>query len=309
MSTALSRTVILPLSLALAAGAAHAGTFQQQVAADPRGEVDVSNVSGSIVIEGWDQPAVSVKADLPGSTERVIVTGGHGRTRVCIAYDSGGGCDSSPHGWHYSSGDSGSVRLEVHVPRDSELDVSGVSAEITSRGVAGTQQLHTVSGDIDAELGSGDDDVKSVSGEIHLHGSGHDGLLHVSTVSGDLSVTNVAGDLEARTVNGKLTAQLSPARIVRLNTTSGEIELGARLASGGQVETETVSGEQNISVSAPAGYTYEAKSFSGDIKDCFGQQANPAEYGPGSRLEGTRGAGSGRVQIQSLSGDVSLCDH
>jgi DUF4097 and DUF4098 domain-containing protein YvlB len=303
MSTSLSRPAILTLSLALAAGAAHAGTFQQQVSANPRGEVDVSNVSGSIVIEGWDKPTVSVSADLPGNTERVIVTDGPGRVRVCVTYNARG-CDSMS-----SSDASGSVDLKVHVPRDSVLDVSGVSADITSSGVAGTQQLHTVSGEINAELGSGDDDVKSVSGEIQLRGSGRDGTLHVSTVSGDLSVTNAAGELEARTVNGKLTAQLSPARVVRLNTTSGEIELGAQLASGGTVETETVSGDQKIAVTATGGYAYEVKSFSGDITDCFGQPVDKSEYGPGSHLDGTRGAGSGRVQIQSLSGGVSLCDH
>lgn len=303
MSTSLSRIATFALSLAFAAGAAHAGTFQQQVAADPRGEVDISNVSGDIVIEGWDQPAVSVSADLASNTERVIVTGGRGRIRVCVTYNSRG-CDSMG-----SSNDSGSVRLEVHVPRGSQLDVSGVSADINSRGVAGTQQLHTVSGQIDAELGSGDDEVKSVNGEIRLHGSGRDGTLRASTVSGDLSVTNVAGELEARTVMGKLTAQLSRARVVRLNTTSGSIELDARLVSGGTVETETVSGDQKIAVAAPAGYSYEAKSLSGDIHDCFGQQVDRSEYGPGSHLDGTRGAGNGRVQIQSLSGGVSLCDH
>lgn len=310
MSTSLSRIATLTLSLALAAGAAHAGTFRQQVAAEPRGEVDISNVSGNIVIEGWDQSTVSVSADLPNDTARVQVITGPGRTRVCVTYSSHG-CDYNSRGGDAPgfSGASGAVRLEVHVPRGSEVDASGVNADINSRGVAGTQQLHTVSGQIDAELGSGNDDVKSVSGDIHLRGSAQDGTLHVSTVSGDLSVTNAAGQLEARTVNGSLSAQLSPARVVRLNTTSGEIRLDARLASGGTVETETVSGDLKLTVAAPGGYSYEAKSFSGDIVNCFGQQVDKSEYGPGSRLDGTRGAGNGRVQMKSLSGDVSLCDH
>lgn len=298
------RMAILAASLALAAGAAHANTFQQQVAADPRGEVDVSNISGRIEVTGWDKPQVAVMADLSGDSQRVRVITGGGHTRVCVTYGNSNGCDSN--GW---SGEAGSVRLEIKVPRGSELDVSGVSADITSRGVSGTQRLHTVSGDIDAELGSGNDEVNSVSGTVNLHGSGQDGTLRAASVSGDLRVTNVAGELEARTVNGTLTAELSPARLVRLNTTSGDIDLSATLASGGTIETETVSGGQKINASAPGGYSYDAKTFSGDITNCFGQRSDKSEYGPGNRLQGTRGAGGGQVRLQSMSGDMYLCDH
>ncbi|HWF98145.1 MAG TPA: DUF4097 family beta strand repeat-containing protein [Steroidobacteraceae bacterium] len=299
-----SRAASLTLALAFAAGAAQAASFQQQVAADPRGEVDVSNIAGSIVITGWDKPSVSVTADVPSGSQRVKVSGGHGRTLVCVTYHSGG-CNASGS----SSDEDQSVRLEIYVPSGSEIEASGVSADITSRNVTGHQHLHTVSGDIEADLGSGNDEVKSVSGDIHLRGSGQDGTLQVSTVSGDLTVTNVAGELEARTVNGELRAGLSSARIARLNTTSGGIELNARLATGGNIEIETVSGREKADVAAPAGYAYEASSFSGDIDDCFGQKSDHNQYGPGSRLDGTRGAGSGHVRIRSLSGDISLCDH
>ncbi len=302
MNTFFPRTAILALSLVFAAGAAHAGSFRQQVAADPHGEVDVSNIAGDIVITGWDDPSVAVTADLPGDAQRVKVTSAHGRTMVCVIYGSGS-CDAPGPSFEEHS-----VRLELHVPSGSDIEASAVSADITSRGVTGHQHLHTVSGDIEADLGSGDDEVKSVSGDIRLRGSGQDGTLQVSTVSGDLTVANVAGELEARTVNGDLSAELSPARIARLNTTSGTIELNAHLATGGTVEIETVSGREKVDVAAAAGYAYEASTFSGDVDDCFGQPPNRSRYGPGTRLDGTRGAGNGHVRIRSLSGDISLCD-
>jgi len=297
---------VLAASLALAAQAAHASTFQQQVAADPSGEVDVSNISGDIVINGWDKPTVSVTADLPGSTQRVKISTDHGRTSVCVTYNSRG-CNSPGSSYDGSFGDDSSVRLEIYVPRRSEVDVSGVSADIRSRGVAGAQQLRSVSGDIDAELGSGDDEAQSVSGDVRLQGSGRDGRLRVTSVSGNVTVKNVAGELEARTVNGRLEAGLSTARMARLNTTSGDIDLKAALDQGGTVESETVSGTQKIQVGG--GYAYEVKTFSGDIDDCFGQKSERnSEYGPGRHLDGTRGAGGGHIRLQSLSGDISLCD-
>ncbi|HUA27132.1 MAG TPA: DUF4097 family beta strand repeat-containing protein [Steroidobacteraceae bacterium] len=295
---------VMVAALALATGAAGAENFHEQVAADPRGEVDVSNISGSIIITAWDRPEVSVSADLSSDSQRVRIITGRGHTRVCVAYGDSNGCNSNGY-----SGGGGSVRLEIRVPRQSELDVSAVSADINSSGVAGTQRLQTVSGDINAELGSGNDEVNSVSGTVTLRGSAEDGTLHVGSVSGDLRITNVAGELDARTVNGTLTAELSTARQVQLHTTSGDIELSATLASGGTIETETVSGDERLNVSGPGGYTYEAKTFSGDITNCFGQRSERSEYGPGDHLEGTRGGGAGHIRMQSMSGDVHVCDH
>lgn len=307
MSTSTSLMAVLAASLALGAQAALAGDYQQQVAADPTGQVDVSNISGDIRVTGWDKPTVSVSADLPSSSQRVKIRTDHGRTSVCVTYNSRG-CNSPGSSDGGFFGDDSSVRLEIYVPRGSEVDVSGVSADIKSRGVAGTQQLRTVSGDVDAELGSGDDEVQSVSGEVHLRGSGHDGRLRVTSVSGDVTVTNVAGELEARTVNGTLQAGLATARMARLNTTSGDIVLTARLDQGGTVESETVSGSQRIRVDGS--YAYEAKTFSGDITDCFGQKPeHTSEYGPGRHLDGTQGSGGGHIRLQSLSGDISLCNH
>lgn len=292
-----------PLTLAAVAasfalGTAQARTVEQQVAAGPRGEVDVSDVSGQIEITGWDKPLVAVSADIDNDSQNLEVHSSSGRTSIRITRGT--------RRW-FGGGD---VRLVVHVPRESEVDVSGVSAGIVSRAVVGTQRLQTVSGDIDAELGSGNDEAKTVSGTIHLKGTGGPGSLRATSVSGEVSITNTAGDLEASTISGRLNAQLASARSVRLHTTSGEVELTARLDRGATVETETISGEQRIAASAAAGYQFEVRSFSGDIDDCFGQRSErTSEYGPGTRLNGTRGGGDGRVRIKSLSGSISLCDH
>jgi hypothetical protein len=287
------------LAASFAVGTARARTIQQQVAADPRGEVDVSNVAGKIEITGWDKPQVAVTGDLAEDSQQLEVKSDAGRTSIRVT-----------HGAPRWFGDGG-ARLEVHVPRESELNASAVSADIASHGIAGAQRLQSVSGAIDAELGSGNNEVKSVSGEIRLRGSGRGAAsLHVTSVSGGVIVKNLTGDLEATTISGELEAQIVSARFVRLHTTSGEIKLTAGLDHGSTIEAGTVSGDERIAANAAGGYQYEVRTFSGDIDDCFGQRAErTSEYGPGRRLAGTRGGGDGRVRINSLSGDISLCDH
>ena len=59
-----------------------------------------------------------------------------------------------------------------------------------------------------------------------------------------------------------------------------------------------------------SGFEYEASTFSGDIENCFGQNAeNTSRHGPGQPADGTVGEGKARVRVKSMSGDVTLCDH
>jgi hypothetical protein len=287
---------------AAAASGAHAASFEQTVAADPRGEVDVSNVAGSIDITGWDRPQVGVKADVSDS-EKVQVTNERGHVSVRVVGQEGGGFWGN---W----GAHGSARLTVWVPRASELDVTAVSADVSSRGMSGAQRLHSVSGSITADVSGADNEVKTVSGDIKLHGNAQPGHFRVSSVSGDVTLGSSAGDLDASTISGALTAELTPANSAHLHTTSGDITLTGSLATGATVEAQTVSGDVKLHGAAPDGYAYEVRSFSGDIEDCFGKPAERnSEYGPGKHLIGTLGQGGAKIRVNTLSGDISLCDH
>jgi Putative adhesin len=289
------------LLAAAAVTAARAEPFEETVAADPRGEVDVSNVSGSIDIEGWDKPQVSVKADVTGS-QKVLVSNERGHISVRVTGHEGGGVTFFGVG-------SGSARLQVWVPRTSELNVTAVSADVTSKGMVGAQRLHSVSGEITADVSGADTELKTVSGDLKLLGNAHPGHFRIDSVSGDVHLSNAAGDLDATTISGDLSAELSPANNVHLHTTSGEITLTGRVGSGANIEAQTVSGDVKLHGAAPDGYEYEARSFSGDIDDCFGKPAERnGQYGPGKHLTGTLGQGGAKLRVNTLSGDISLCN-
>jgi DUF4097 and DUF4098 domain-containing protein YvlB len=291
----LSATLLL-LVAGTVASAADDRTFDRVVPAQPRGVVELSNVSGKVEVSGWDRSEVSVHAELGSSVERVEVSSEGGRTSIKVLL---------PHTASHGS----DAELQVKVPKDSELDVSAVSADVSTRNVLGIQRLSTVSGEVTAELAAADVELKTVSGDVHLKGRGQSARLHVSTVSGDVHLEHGAGDLEASTVNGALIVSLDSARSVRARTTSGDVRFVGKLTHGAEFEATSVSGDLNVHASAEGGYAYEVSSFSGDISDCF--NANPeraSKYGPGTRLEGTRGEGSGHLRLKTMSGDVQLCD-
>jgi Putative adhesin len=295
MAFSLSASLLLLGASALSYAASDT-SFDRQVAAQPRGVVDVSNVAGSIQVSGWDRPVVSVHAELGSGVERVDVTSEGGRTIIKVVLPS----HSDRHG---------EADLNVKIPKDSELDVSAVSADISVSGVLGVQRLNAVSGDVTAELAGSDADVKTVSGEVRLKGHGQPARLHASSVSGDVRVEHAAGDFEASTVSGELVASLDSARSIRARSTSGDLSFEAKLARGATVDVSSVSGEIKLRASADGGYAYEVSSFSGDISDCFDVKPQRAgQYMPGSTLQGTRGDGAGHVRLKTMSGDVRLCD-
>jgi len=293
---ALLPTMMMAVLASAAARAAGDNVFERQVAADPRGVVEISNVSGRIKVSGWDRAEVSVRAELGAGVDRIDVTSDRGHTIIRVVLPS------------YSFR-SGGVDLRVQVPRGSELDISAVSAAVTSTEVQGVQRLKTVSGEIRAGIAQSDVEAKTISGDITLSGRGQPAQLHVSTVSGSLRVEHGAGELEATAVSGGVTLRLDSARSVRVRTTSGDLRFEGKLLRGASFDAESVSGELIVRASAEAGYEYEVTTFSGDIRDCFNVEAERAsKYGPGHRLSGTRAEGGAHVRLKTMSGSVELCD-
>jgi DUF4097 and DUF4098 domain-containing protein YvlB len=287
----------LSLLALLASTAVYAGdsTFDRQVAAEPRGVVDISNISGRVEVKGWDRAEVSVHAELESGVERVDVSSEHGHTiiKVVLANHSHGG----------------EAELHVQVPKDSEVNVSAVSADVTSQGVLGIQRLSAVSGDVTAEIAGSDVEARAVSGNIRLKGHGQPARLRVSTVSGDVHLEHGAGDFEGNTVSGTLTVSLDTARSVRWRSTSGDLRFTGKLTRGATFEASSVSGDLGVRASADGGYEYEVSSFSGDISDCFNVQSErTSKYAPGSRLQGSLGQGAGHMRLKTMSGDIQLCD-
>lgn len=287
------------LALAIAGGAAHAADakVERRITADLRGTVVVSNVAGRIAVVGWERAEVEVTGTIGRGVERVDVQESGKRTTVKVVLRKGvrlGGADAN---------------LTVRVPKHSALEVSTVSADVSSREVLGTQRLTTVSGDVSAMPGGTELQVKTVSGDVDVTGRGSPAAVRVKTVSGDLTYQKGAGSLEVETVSGDAQATLDPASSLRASTTSGNVELKGTLAADARIDVQTMSGDLSVSTRAPAGMSAEVETFSGDLRSCFGAKIEQVSgHGPGERLSTVVGEGKAQIRLKSFSGDVRLCD-
>jgi hypothetical protein len=283
---------------AAVAQAATAVQVDRRVAAEPRGAVTISNTAGRVQVAGWDRPEVQVTGRLDAGVERLDVLRQGNRIDVKVVLPR--------VSLSMSSGD---ADLVVRIPLASSLVVSTVSADVAVGGVQGEQEIRSVSGDIDADLGRDATEIKSVSGDVALRGAALPLKLRVSTVSGDLKIERAAGELEVISVSGDVRARLGEMSALRVRTTSGDMDIAAAFARGGNFDIESVSGEVTVAAPGPVGFRVEAESFSGDVESCFGARAERDSSGtPSSRLTATRGDGAGRLRVKTLSGDVRVCD-
>jgi DUF4097 and DUF4098 domain-containing protein YvlB len=291
----LALRVMLPF-LAVAAGAAQAEEVNRKNAADPKGQVDIVNVAGTVEVVGWDRAEVQVNADLGSNVERLDFKTEGARTLIKVVLPK-------------MSGSSGSSDLIVKIPRDSSLNVNTVSADQSISGIRGTQRLQAVSGGIETEFGPGDLEAKTVSGDILARGTDGKGSVRATSVSGDIQLDKIGPELDLNTVSGDMTVRVAERLDrARIKTTNGNLDLTGALGKEARVDAEAINGDLRFTLRGDINAEFDIETFNGDIDNCFGPKASRTrEYGPGNELRFTQGKGDAQVRVKTMNGGVGIC--
>ena len=259
------------------------------------GHVDVSNIAGSVTVNGWNRNTVEVTGTLGRNVEELIFErdGDTIEIKVKVPGRGGRGIESD---------------LRISVPKNSSLDIGTVSADIDVSDVAGEQSLSSVSGDIETDYTGEDLSAQSVSGDVEVSGNGVAGDVVASTVSGDVTLFRVSGKVEAESVSGGVVVDEGSFERAELGTVNGDIVFQGKLEKGGRLSIDTVNGGVDVEFDGDVSARFEIDTFNGGIRNCFGPKAErTSKYAPGWELEFTEGSGSGRVEISTMNGGVTLC--
>lgn len=277
---------------ALTVNPAWAGeALDRRFATGPAPLVRVTNVKGEIQVTAWDRDEVKLTGELGEGSGELLVEEAPGRLRIEVDVPRNRRAVED-------------TVLHLMVPVGASIEAEAVSASIDIAGVAGsTVVAHAVSGDLDLEVEAATLDLKTVSGDIDLAGAAR--RTRLNSVSGDMDVEGLTGDLAVTTVSGEVLLRADLLSSARFETVSGDLELAVDLADGGELLIESLSGDIDLVLSERLSARGELESFSGSLRSDWGE-VRSARYGPHQSLEFTAGDGSGRIRIETFSGDVRL---
>lgn len=300
--------VLMCLSAVLAGHPGGPEAASEQRSSDTRsfklpegGEVSVSISAGEVSISTWNRPEVVVRS-VGLRTQSLSIQEVPRGLRIG---DPRGG------GWH------GDARLEINVPRQSDLDLRTSFGDITLRGhlkglfravtsagdiefesVDGSCDVSTAGGDIQGSDISGNGDLRTSGGEIRVGDVG--GTLDARTAGGEIWVGKVGGSLSARTAGGDITAD-EVTKDAEMSTSGGDVELRR---AGGRVELSTSGGDIELRESSgPA----RASTAGGDIV-LRGVRENVRARTAGGdiQVELTEPSAQGSSDLRTQGGDVEI---
>lgn len=298
----MSRTLILALALLAAAPAFAATPINETRALDPRGRLEIENLKGRIEVRAWDRAEVKIEGSLGKGVEKLEIEGDRQHLAVRVKYPRSGGL-----GFFSGSDKSEPTQLRLMVPRQADLEIDAVSADIDVNGVAsGELSIDSVSGDVTVAAAPGEASIDSVSGDLHLTLNSDN--VSTESVSGDLTLRGrLGGEVHVETVSGdiEITGHQSSVHKLTGSSVSGDMRIGTALAPKGRIALETVSGNLRLSLPRNLSASVRGESFSGDLA-APGAQISKPRHGPGSSFEHRYGNGDGEVTLETFSGDARL---
>ncbi len=259
----------------------------------PGNRIEVHNRSGSVEVEGWNRDRVEVSGELANDATELRFDVSDNKILIKVinrGRKKYGGSD-----------------LQIMVPKESHIEVTGVSTDIDVEGVTGRQEISTVSGEITTEAYDDEVFVNTVSGDVEVDGNGDETIVDVTTVSGEADVEDVSGEVSVSTTSGDIYVTGSDIQRMNLSTVSSDIDMEGSLHTSAKVDVETVNGDVELDLPGDLEAQFDLESFNGSISSIDGNRAKrQSKYGPGRYLDYTRGDGNARVRVNTLNGDIDI---
>lgn len=287
-------------------------TVDQQLTVTDNPSVSVKIQRGNVELVSWDKNTIQIKGELDELSQGLLfeVNG----NSVIVE-------DKLPRSYQ-GSNQQGS-QLTIYLPKQLGLDAEGVSASYQLAQLDGQISLAVVSGSITAKQLSGNTKLTTVSGNINT--SELAGKINLETVSGDITDNNSQGEAELRLVSGELKSQSAFTQLT-VDQVSGDISVtvnqvtelnvvtisgDAQLTLGGELnkaQLETISGDMALTFTAMPNSSFMIDGGPGGKINNQLTDDKPLKqkYSPSKTLQFKTLAGAGQVNINTISGKISL---
>jgi DUF4097 and DUF4098 domain-containing protein YvlB len=253
--------------------------------------VDLSLVSGEIIVTAWTRPEAKVYA----SIERGWIDASLSANRVTLET-------------HSDRGRSGNARFEIMVPVGTRVQASSVSGSIRITGTDAEVEAGSVNGAIEV-LGAADRiSIQSVNGKVHA--AKLRGRTHLASTSSSVEAEDIVGDVTAGTVSGRVSLTGVKSSRVSAETVSGNVTYAGSIDASGSYEFSTHSGNVHLAIPENSGANLELETFNGHITSAFPITLQPGDVSSmarhGKRMEFTIGKGGARISASTFNGSITI---
>jgi beta-lactamase regulating signal transducer with metallopeptidase domain len=269
--------------------------IERSISASPGGRLTLDlETGGGVVVRGWDQARVTVRAELRGrdwhDTRVTIDRDGDGVRVRSVQRDNGSSYSTSHH-------------FEIRVPRRFDVQVASGGGHVAIVNVEGTLRGHSGGGGLELDRVSGTASLTTGGGDITVTDSDIGG--RVSTGGGLVTLSRVRGGLEGSSGSGPVI--YTDGSGVGIGRGTGDIS-SLRVGDDGS----TISGGAGIGTSK--GQTIGVFRGRADRRQGIESGASGGvTSGAGAGVGGGAGAGiaggvGGRLVIARAGGDIDLDD-
>lgn len=273
------------LTLLVPAGAWCAGPIQQSstfyTIATPR--ISVTNLTGAVIIRGWDKPQVHAVYLL--ASPRIEVD-----------------AEKIP-----PTGEAEKIHLATHL-LDRALRGPNAKVDYTlDIPIGSSLEIRNPQGIIRIDRLNGDAWIESVGGNIVI--SDATGQIMARSFGGQIQIVRPAGYVEASSVTGNLEFMSPSSSRIRGTTTSGKIMYEGNLVPAGEYVMSSYSGDIDVLCPRSASFELNARSVHGKLIDEM--RLNHKRHHEtvsvyGNALFGMHNEGAATLELTSFSGTIRI---
>ncbi len=234
-------------TLTLGASTLRADDWSKTYTVNGRADLSVATGDGDVIVTGSDQNRIDAHVTTVGyklgpNDVQIIESQNGNHVSIEVKF---------PHmNWSVWGGHR-SLKVELHVPRELDLNVHTSDGNVTAS---------TVSGKLVFESGDGNVTANSIRGDIRMHtgdgnvdGTGFDGSLDANTGDGNVKIDGRFDSLNLKTGDGHIDAQAGPGSKVSStwNVHSGDGHITLRIPADLNANLDAHTGDGSITLDVP----------------------------------------------------------
>ena len=269
------------LAGSLAVGSARAEEWTKSYSVSGRARVHVDSNDGSVRVTTGDSAQVEFRVIYNGYVvdKNLNITSRQDGNQVEV---SARVRNNMNWGW---GGIHKALRIEVHMPRNADLNIDTGDGSVESDAVNGSLDIHTGDGHIRVEGAKGD--IRLRTGDGSIEGHDLDGKLEATTGDGHVNLDGRFDSLNIKTGDGSITARANP---------------GSKLENAWNVHT----GDGSVTMSVPGDLQANIDATTNDGRISLGIPVTVEGNMGTSQIHGKMNGGGQPLTIHTGDGSIHL---